>query len=90
MKYNIGIIGKGFVGSAVAHGFSAAVGYDAEIRIFDIDPQKSQNTLKEIVTKSDVVFISVPTPSDSSGSINLTILILGANNLIPSHKSPIC
>ena len=32
--YNIGIIGKGFVGSAVAHGFSAACGYNANIRIF--------------------------------------------------------
>ena len=33
--YNIGIIGKGFVGSAVAHGFSAACGHDAKIRIYD-------------------------------------------------------
>ena len=31
----IGIIGKGFVGSAVAHGFSEATGYEAEIKIFD-------------------------------------------------------
>ena len=31
----IGIIGKGFVGSAVAHGFSEATGYQAEIKIFD-------------------------------------------------------
>ena len=38
IKNRIGIIGKGFVGSAVAHGFSAQTGYSAEIRIFDKDP----------------------------------------------------
>ncbi len=38
--YSIGIVGKGFVGSAVAHGFSQAVGYDADIKIYDKDPSK--------------------------------------------------
>ena len=33
--YKIGIVGRGFVGSAVAHGFSQGVGYDADIRIYD-------------------------------------------------------
>ena len=33
--YRIGVIGKGFVGSAVAHGFSEGVGYDAEVKIYD-------------------------------------------------------
>ena len=33
--YRIGIIGKGFVGSAVAHGFSNSVGYQADIRVYD-------------------------------------------------------
>ena len=72
--YRIGIIGRGFVGSAVAHGFSQGVGYDAEIKIYDKDPSKSQNTLEEVVTSSDFVFISVPTPSDKDGSISLKIL----------------
>ena len=72
--YSIGIVGKGFVGSAVAHGFSQAVGYDAEIRIYDKDPSKCQNTLEEVVTSSDFVFISVPSPSNKDGSINLKIL----------------
>ena len=35
IKNRIGIIGKGFVGSAVAHGFSDQTGYSTEIRIFD-------------------------------------------------------
>ena len=41
----IGIIGKGFVGTAVAHGFSHQTSYGANIKIYDIDPVKSQNTL---------------------------------------------
>ena len=72
--YKVGLIGKGFVGSAVAHGFSEAVGYKCEIRIYDKDPLLSLNSLEDVVTKSDVVFISVPTPSNSDGSINLDIL----------------
>ena len=72
--FRIGIVGRGFVGAAVAHGFSQGVGYDAEIRIYDKDPSKSQNTLEEVVTSSDFVFISVPTPSNKDGSISLKIL----------------
>jgi len=73
-KKIIGIIGRGFVGNAVAHGFSQAVGYDAETLIYDKDPLKSQNSLQEIVEKSEIVFISVPTPSNDDGSINLDTL----------------
>ena len=70
----IGIIGKGFVGSAVANGFSAAVGYKADVKIYDKDTLRSVNTLEEIVEPSEVVFISVPTPSNKDGSNNLDIL----------------
>ena len=72
--YKIGLIGKGFVGGAVAHGFSEAVGYKCEMRIYDKDPTKSLNSLEEVVSLSDIVFISVPTPSTSDGSISLDIL----------------
>ena len=57
-KYNIGIVGKGFVGSAVAYGFSPQCGYDANIRIYDKDPSKSNSSLKETVNESDFVFLS--------------------------------
>ena len=72
--YNIGIIGKGFVGSAVAHGFSEATGYSAKIFINDKDESKSSHSLREVITSSDVIFVSVPTPSNKNGSINLDIL----------------
>ena len=73
-KRHIGIIGKGFVGSAVAHGFSSGSGYDANIYIHDKNPDLSSNTLHEVVTQSEFIFISVPTPSNKDGSINLDIV----------------
>ena len=54
----IGIIGRGFVGSAVEFGFSAQTGCDAEVRVYDKDPTKSTHTLEETVNESDVIFIS--------------------------------
>ncbi len=74
MKVKIGIVGKGFVGNAVSIGFSAATGADYEVLVYDIDPKKSQNTLDETINETDFVFISVPTPSKSDGSIDLEIL----------------
>ena len=74
MKYNIGIYGRGFVGSAVAHGMSAPTGFDSVIRSFDIDPTKATHSLEETISMSDFVFISVPTPANKDGSINLDIL----------------
>ena len=46
-KFNIGVIGKGFVGSAVANGFSEAYGYEANIRIYDKEPSRSLNSLRK-------------------------------------------
>ena len=73
-KYNIGIIGKGFVGSAVAFGFSPSTGYDSNIRVYDTDESKSTHSLSEVLHKSEFIFLSVPTPSNKDGSINLDII----------------
>jgi len=73
-KPNIGIVGKGFVGSAVQHGFSANVGCNAEVKVYDKDPLRSLHSLEDTVNNSDFIFISVPTPSKKDGSIDLTIL----------------
>jgi len=54
----IGIVGKGFVGSAVQNGFSPNTGCDAEVRVYDKNPSRSLHSLEETVNESDVVFIS--------------------------------
>lgn len=71
-RYNIGIIGNGFVGSSIAAGF----GLHVNIRIYDKNPSKSMNSLSETVNKSDFIFISVPTPMTSvaGGKIDLSIM----------------
>ena len=73
-KYNIGIIGRGFVGSAVENGFSGEHFDDYIVRVFDANPEKTINSLESVVNKSDIVFISVPTPSFEDGEIDLNIL----------------
>jgi len=81
IKQKIGIVGKGFVGSAVQFGFSPSVGCDAEVRVYDINPNKSIHTLEETVNESDFIFLSVPTPSNKDGSINIDILDDALNNI---------
>ncbi|MBT4835344.1 UDP-glucose/GDP-mannose dehydrogenase family protein [Candidatus Woesearchaeota archaeon] len=70
----IGIIGRGFVGSAVEYGFSEKSGWNAEIRIYDKDKTKSTHSLNETINESDYIFLSVPTPSNKDGSIHLDII----------------
>ena len=66
----LGIIGNGFVGSAVASGFSLA----AEVKIYDTDPKKSSHDFEEVIN-CDFVFVCVPTPmSLQKRSIDLSIM----------------
>ena len=74
LEQKIGVVGNGFVGGAVKFGFSPQVGCDAEVRVHDKNPIKSTHTLEDTVNKSDFIFLSVPTPANEDGSINLDIL----------------
>ena len=74
IKQKIGVVGNGFVGGAVKFGFSPQTGCDAEVRVYDKNPSKSTHTLEETVNESDFIFLSVPTPANKDGSINLDIL----------------
>ena len=74
MKYSIGIIGNGFVGSSVAFGFSPQTGCDATVKIYDKDKSKATCSLSDVLNTSDYIFVSVPTPSNGDGSINLDII----------------
>ena len=77
----IGIIGFGYVGSAVANGFKH---YGHEIHIFDIDKKKLEmakkegyivhKTLGELVNNTDIIFVCVPTPPKEDGSCDTSIV----------------
>ena len=62
-KYNVGIIGNGFVGEAQAFAFSPT----SFVKIYDIDKNKSTHSLDE-VNKCDFIFVCVPTPMYENGS----------------------
>ena len=65
----IGVIGNGFVGSAVVNGFAL----HAEVKVYDKSPQLSISTFQETVNR-DYVFVCVPTPMGLGGDCDLTIM----------------
>ena len=68
----VGVIGGGFVGSAIVSGFSL----HSEIKVFDKDPRKSTHTLEQVVSDSEFIFVCVPTPMSDAmgGGIDTTII----------------
>ena len=67
----IGIVGQGYVGTAVRAVFQKH--YD--VRTYDINTKLSTcDTLQELVTDSEVIFVCVPTPMNTDGSCNTNIV----------------
>ena len=67
----IGIVGNGFVGSAILHGF---ILHTEDVMIYDIDKSRSTHTMSELAAESDIIFICVPTPMFESGECDLSIV----------------
>ena len=76
--FKLGIIGKGFVGSAVSNGF------DKNVKQFIVDPKVNNNTIKDLVKFSPAItFVCVPTPIADDGSCDTSI----ANDVLHNlHK----
>ena len=58
-EFKVGIVGQGFVGSAVKAGFehvTTVLAYDK------FQPSKSNSTLEEIVENCEIIFVCIPTP----------------------------
>jgi len=72
MNINIGIIGQGFVGTAVREGLKNFY----KIETYD-KYQKHKSTcqnLKELVDKTNVIFVCLPTPMLKSGECDISIV----------------
>ena len=68
-KYDFGIIGMGFLGSALSHGF----GLHANSKIYD--KYKDYDSLEDVVKGSKFIWMCLPTPMDmQTGAIDLSIL----------------
>jgi UDP-glucose 6-dehydrogenase len=72
MKSKLGVIGQGFVGTAVTEGMSHCY----EMITYDKDTNKkcTQKSLYEVVDLTEVIFLCVPTPMYKSGACDLSIV----------------
>ncbi len=72
MRDTIAIVGCGFVGTAVKEGMKHAF----EIETYDkFCPEKSTcSSLEELVEKTDVIFVCLPTPMKEDGSCDTSIV----------------
>ena len=70
MKLKLGIIGKGFVGSAVANGF------DKDVDQFVVDTKLNNNTIKDLIEYDpSLCFVCVPTPQqDTHLDVDISIV----------------
>ena len=67
----IGIVGQGYVGSAVKEVFSKHY----EVETYDLDKDKcSVDYLEDIVELSNIIFVCVPTPMRKDGSCDTSIV----------------
>lgn len=81
MNTNIGIIGQGFVGSAIREGLK----HFYETYVFDLNlkacPPEMFLPLKDIVEKCDIIFQCLPTPMKKSGECDLSTVKSSLENI---------
>ena len=71
MSKSIGVVGAGFVGSAVARGFITFF----DVKVYDIKPENATHSIEETI-KSDFIFVCLPTPMERAegGKCDLSIM----------------
>lgn len=87
MNLKLGIIGQGFVGTAVREGLK----HFYETYVFDLDinvcPSEMFLPLKDIVEKCDIIFQCLPTPMKKSGECDLSTVRSSLENINQLSKS---
>tara|TARA_B000000609_G_C24181938_1_gene359410 strand:+ start:1077 stop:1925 length:849 start_codon:yes stop_codon:yes gene_type:complete len=78
MIKEIGIVGQGFVGGSINSFFKNKV----ETHTFDLNGKCTCSSLDELVKKSELIFVCLPTPMYEDGSCDLSII----SNTIKSIK----
>ena len=82
VKPKIGIMGFGFLGRAMAHGFVL----HADMKIYD-KYDNTYDSLEETINFSDFIFVGVPTPMSSDGAQDLTAVYEVVNSIIGVAKT---
>lgn len=75
-RIKVGIIGLGMVGEPIRRWFEELNGYKRgqDLFCYDVDRKKGYN---DDVNKAEVIFVSVPSPSNPDGSCNTSIVEAG-------------
>ena len=83
----IGIIGQGFVGTAVHEGLKTFF----DIETFDIAKDSTCDSLEELVSKTNMIFVCLPTPMEKDGSCHIGIVdeVLDKINSLSNKKKTI-
>jgi nucleotide sugar dehydrogenase len=66
----IGIIGNGYVGKAIYHGFKG----NNQVATYDKYQDSTYESAEELCNFAKIVFVCVPTPMDPDGSCNISIV----------------
>ena len=70
-KMKIGVIGQGFVGSAIREGFKDFY----EIYTYDLNPElRNCESLVDVVKNAEIIFVCLPTPMSDDGSCHIKIV----------------
>ena len=83
----IGIVGQGFVGSAIREGLKNF--YD--ISTYDIDPSKCNSTHEDVCDNSEIIFVCIPTPMRKDGSCDTRLLekvVAGIEERCQTRENP--
>ena len=83
----IGVIGQGFVGTAVKEGMKNY--YD--VRTFDINGNCNEPSLNEVIHQVNETFLCVPTPMKKSGECDLSIVkkcLQDISTLVEHYQKP--
>ena len=71
MKSNtIGVVGQGFVGTAIKEGFKSFV----NIETYDKFKDSTCSSLNELSQKAEIIFVCLPTPMRKAGDCDLSIV----------------
>tara|TARA_B110000495_G_C23019873_1_gene604827 strand:+ start:112 stop:975 length:864 start_codon:yes stop_codon:yes gene_type:complete len=81
-KMKIGVIGLGYVGSALFDG----MGSNYDILSYDKFKDSSEDSVSSLVEKADIVFVCVPTPMKKDGSCDRSIVDDVLNQISECNK----
>jgi UDPglucose 6-dehydrogenase len=82
--HKIGIIGAGFVGTACEIGFSNMP--NTQVLIYD--KYKPTDSLRTVVSDSNILFICLPTPMHEDGTCNTSIVAEGVSEVAACSRAP--